>query len=130
MAEEITFSKAIEFQKKFNEARGWNKDSRFLKDFLLNLCEESGEAWSIIKWIDGEKQKEVINANKDQFDDFIGDSLFLIFKIAWLLDIDPSGAYKKTLEEYEIRFPAEKIKEVKHGNPIAGGMDNKHDFKR
>lgn len=110
---------------KFNLERGWNKDSRFIKDFLLNLCEEATEAWTVIKWIDEEKQKEVIKEHVDKFEDFVGDSLYLIFKIAWLLDIDSEQALKNTLEEYEKRFPADKMKEVKHGNPLAGGIDNK-----
>lgn len=121
----MDFPKAIQIQKEFNEARGWQKDTKFLKDFLLNLCEEAGEAWSVIKWIDGEKQKEIISKHKDEFEDFVGDSLFILFKIAWLLDIDPVKAYNNTMEEYEERFPVEKIKELKHGNPLAGGMDNK-----
>ncbi|MBR9691492.1 hypothetical protein GOV06_01785 [Candidatus Woesearchaeota archaeon] len=121
----MTFPRAIELQKSFNEARDWGKDTKFLKDFLLNICEEAGEAWSIIKWIDGEKQKEIIDAHKDKFEDFIGDSIFLVFKIAWMLDIDPAKAYEATLQEYEKRFPADKIKELKHGNPLAGGIDDK-----
>ena len=32
----------------FNLVRGWDKDTKYLKDFLLNMCEEVGEAWSLI----------------------------------------------------------------------------------
>ena len=109
----------------FNTIRGWEKDTRFIKDFLLNMCEEVGEAWSLIKWIDFEDQKKIFVEHKAEFKDFVGDQLFLILKVAWLLDINSEEALKETLAEYETRFPVEKMKEFKHGNPLAGGIDNK-----
>jgi len=120
--------KMLDFQREvaeFNQKRGWDKDTKYLKDFLLNICEEVGEAWSLIKWIDYEQQKEIIKKHKDKFKDFVGDQLFLILKIAWLLDINSEEALKETLAEYETRFPVERIHEVKHGNPLAGGVDDK-----
>jgi len=114
----------------FNLKRGWNNDPAFLKDFLLNLCEEVGEAWTIIKWVDGETQAKVISEHKPKFEDFIGDSLYLILKMAWILDIDSKKALEETLKEYEVRFPIDKIKKVKHGNPLAGGIDDKHNITR
>ena len=126
----MNFDDAIKIQKDFNEDRGWEKDTKFLKDFLLNLCEESTEAWSIIKWVDEDKQAELIKTHKIEFEDFIGDSLFILFKLAWLLDINPEKAYKETLAEYEKRFPAETTKKLKHGNPLAGGIDDKHNVTR
>ncbi|MBN1792825.1 hypothetical protein JW826_04035 [Candidatus Woesearchaeota archaeon] len=113
--------------REFNEARGWKKDynHRFIKDFLLNMAEEVGEAWSIIKWVDGETQRKLIEEHKDKFSDFVGDQLYLILKIAYLMDIDSEKALRDTLEEYEQRFPADKMKIVKHGNPLAGGVDDK-----
>lgn len=110
---------------KFNIERGWDQDSKFIKDFLLNMTEEVGEAWSIIKWVDGETQSKLIKEHKAEFADFVGDQLFLILKIAWLLDIDPQQAFDATMREYEGRFPVDKMKKVKHGNPLAGGIDNK-----
>ena len=110
----------------FNTIRGWDKDTKYLKDFLLNMCEEVGEAWSLIKWIDHDEQKKVIGEHKDKFKDFIGDQLFLVLKVAWLLDINSEEALKETLAEYEIRFPVQTILEKKHGNPLAGGVDDKH----
>ena len=32
----------------------------------------------------------------------------------------------KVLEEYEKRFPIDKVKKLKHGNVRAGGVDDKH----
>jgi len=109
----------------FNLKGGWEKDTAIMKDFLLNLCEEAGEAWNIIKWVEGDKVRKLIKEHKDAYEDFVGDSLFLILKIAWLADVDSEAALKRTLEDYEKRFPVDRIKEVKHGNPLAGGIDNK-----
>ncbi|MBW2991232.1 hypothetical protein KY348_06030 [Candidatus Woesearchaeota archaeon] len=117
--------KAQEIVAKFNQERGWDKDITYLKDFLLNICEETGEVWNHIKWINVEKQKKVIEEHKDEWIDFIGDELFLVLKIAYLLDIDAQEAFEKTMADYEKRFPAEKIRKLKHGNPLAGGMDDK-----
>ena len=113
----------------FNLERGWEKDTAILKDLLLNICEEVGEAWNVIKWVDTEKQLQLIKENKIQFQDFIGDSLYLILKIAWLLDIDSEKELKETLIEYKKRFPVEEVRKAKHGNPLAGGID-KVEYKR
>ncbi len=109
----------------FNLKRGWEKDTKYIKDFLLNLCEEATEAWSLIKWLDEEKQKEILKKHKNEYEDFVGDTLFIILKIAWLLDIDSEKSLRNTLDEYEKRFPVDAIQKVKHGNPLAGGVDNK-----
>ncbi len=111
--------------KEFNEARGWEKDTHHIKDFLLNMCEEVGEAWNVIKWVDGNVQKQLIEKHKDEFENFIGDQLFLVLKVAYLLDINPEKELIKVFEEYEKRFPAEEVKAQKHGNPLAGGIDYK-----
>ncbi len=121
------------FQQKiadFNLERGWSKDPAMMKDFLLNICEEAGEAWSVIKWVGPDVQKELFIKHKEKYEDFVGDSLYLILKIAWLLDIDSGKALLSTLNEYEQRFPKDKMKIVKHGNPLAGGIDDKENSQR
>jgi len=130
----MTLKDAQEKVAKFNELRGWGKgtknDSPLIKDFLLNITEEVGEVWNIIKWVGPEEQKKLIEQNKKEFVDFIGDELYLIFKIAYLLDIDPQEAFEKTMKDYEVRFPVDKMKQVKHGNPLAGGIDDKQSVER
>ena len=116
--------KAQEIVAEFDRKR-WKKDPAYLKDFLLNMVEETGEVWNIIKWVDEKTQKKLIEEHKDEFKDFVGDELFLILKIAYLLDIDAQEAFEATMEDYEIRFPVEKIRKLKHGNPLAGGVDDK-----
>ncbi len=110
--------------KEFDTARGWEEHWN-LKDLLLNITEEGGEVWDLIKWIDDEKQKEVITRKKDEVSDYIGDTLFLLLKIANQTKVDASQALQNTLEEYEKRMPPEIMKKVGHANTKAGGVDNK-----
>ena len=119
--------KMEEFQnkiKKFDEARGWDKDWN-IKDLCLNMNEEIGELWDLIKWVDDEKQKEIIIKNKEEADNFIGDALFIILKMANQMGTDAEAELQKILDEYEKRMPAEKMKEVGTANKLAGGWDNK-----
>jgi len=108
---------------KFNKDREWGYVGE-IKDLLLNMNEEIGEFWHVIKWIDENKQKKMIKENIEEVDNFIGDMLFLIIKISAICEIDSEEALKKVLKEYEQRFP---LKETKgnHANKLAGGIDNK-----
>ena len=108
----------------FDKARGWSGDWH-LKDLALNITEETGELWNLIKWVDEEKQRETIKNNKDKVSDFIGDTLFLLLKIANKTEVDGEKALQETLEEYEKRMPADKTKQAGHANKLAGGVDNK-----
>lgn len=110
--------------KKFNEVRDWGKVSE-IKDLLLNMNEEIGELWHIIKWIDADKQKELIDKNIDDVGNFIGDMQYLLLKIAVICKIDSENETLKVLEEYEKRFPIEDVRKFKHGNKRAGGIDYK-----
>jgi NTP pyrophosphatase (non-canonical NTP hydrolase) len=110
--------------KSFDEARGW-EDNWNIKDLLLNITEEGGEVWSLIKWINDEKQKEVVKEHKEEVSDYIGDTLFLLLKIANQTKVDANQALKNTLGEYEKRMPPEIMKKVGHANKLVGGVDNK-----
>ena len=110
--------------KKFNEERDWMKIAE-IKDLLLNMNEEIGEFWNIIKWVGPEKQKELIDSHKSDVGNFIGDMSYLLLKISAICDINSEEELDKVLEEYEKRFPVEEIKKVKHANKLAGGVDNK-----
>ena len=114
--------------KEFDKARGWENDWN-LKDLSLNITEEVGEFWSLIKWIDDEKQKRVVHEHKEEVSDFIGDTLFIILKIANQTGVDARQALKNTLDEYEKRMPPEKMRQVKNANKLAGGWDNKEAVK-
>lgn len=110
--------------KNFNEAREWGRVWE-IKDLLLNMNEEIGEFWNLIKWIDEKKQEEMIEKNKKEAENFIGDMLYLLLKISFISKIDAEKTIKDVLEEYEKRFPVGKVKEKKHGNIKAGGVDEK-----
>ena len=108
----------------FDKARGW-ESHRNIKDLLLNITEECGEFWNLIKWVDDEKQKKISLENKEKVSDYIGDTLFLLLKIANQTKVDGSQALQNTLDEYEKRMPPEIMKKVGHANKFAGGTDNK-----
>lgn len=110
--------------KKFNEDRNWGEVGE-VKDLMLNMNEEIGEMWHLIKWINEEKQKEMIEKNKKEVGNFVGDMSYLLFKIAFICGIDLEEETVNVLEEYEKRMPVDKIKIHKHGNKLAGGYDNK-----
>ena len=110
--------------KMFDEARGWDKDWN-IKDLLLNITEEGGELWDLIKWVDEDKQKEILTAKKDEVSDYIGDTLFLLLKIANQTGTNAEKGLIDTLKEYESRMPPEVMKKVGHANKNAGGVDDK-----
>jgi len=109
--------------KQFNDARDWSNPSQ-LKDLLLNMSEEIGEMWHIIKWVDTDKQQQLIKENKGEVENFVGDMLYLILKIAYMCDIDSQKGIDDVLAEYEKRFPVKKTK-GNHANTKAGGIDLK-----
>jgi len=111
--------------KEFNDKRNWSIDN--YKDLLLNMNEEIGEIWNIIKWVDIEKQKQLIKENKSEAENFIGDMFYLVFKLGYLWDINPEKSFKEVMEEYEKRFPVKETLKRKHANKLAGGIDLKYD---
>ncbi len=110
--------------KEFDIARAW-EDNWNIKDLLLNITEEGGELWDLIKWVDDEKQKQILNERKEDTSDYIGDTLFLLLKIANQIKVDASQSLQNTLDEYEKRMPPEVMKKVGHANTKSGGIDNK-----
>lgn len=110
--------------KNFDKERNW-EDSWNIKDLCLNINEEIGEMWHLIKWIDDDKQREVVKNNHDEVENFIGDILFLVYKMANQMNVDAETALQSVLSEYEKRMPAKIMIENKHANKYAGGYDNK-----
>ena len=110
--------------KEFDVARGWG-ERWDVKDSLLNITEEGGELWNLIKWVGEDKQREIIAANKTEASDYIGDTLFLILKLANQMGVDAGEALNQTLSDYEKRMPADIMKKLKCANKLAGGFDDK-----
>ena len=119
--EKDNMDKEQELVKKFVDSRSWENPGA-IKDLLLNIVEETGEAWNIIKWVDEEKGKELMEKNKEQFQDFIGDQLYLILRIANTAGVNAKKALQETIKEYEERFPVG----TKNANVLAGGTDLKY----
>lgn len=109
--------------KDFNDERDWSTPG-CIKDLLLNMNEEIGEFWNIIKWVDTETQQKLVKENKEEVENFIGDMIYLILKTSYLCDVDSEKAIKDVMDEYEKRFPKDKAK-GNHGNKLAGGIDLK-----
>ena len=113
-----------EYIKKFNDERGWSTEGKVIKDLLLNMNEEIGEFWNIIKWVDAETQMRLIKENKPEVENFIGDMIYLILKVSYLCDVDSKKAIDDVMDEYEKRFPKDKMN-GNHANKLAGGIDLK-----
>jgi len=109
--------------KEFNDERDWSTPHS-VKDLMLNMSEEIGELWSVIKWVDTPTQLKLVKENKDEVENFIGDAIYIILKIAYLYGIDSEKAIADVMKEYEKRFPKE-ITKGNHGNVRAGGIDLK-----
>ena len=120
----MEIKEAQDIVKAFDKARGW-QDNWNMKDLLLNITEEGGEMWNLVKWINDEKQKQIVKEHQAEVSDYIGDTLFLLLKIANQTKVDAAKALQDTLDEYEKRMPPETMKQVGHGNKLAGGWDNK-----
>ena len=69
--------------------------------------------------------KKVVEENKVEVSDYLGDTLFLLLKIANQTKTDISKSLQETLDEYEKRMPPEIMKKLKHANKLAQGYDNK-----
>ncbi len=107
----------------FNEERDWMKGD--VKDLYLNLVEEVGEAWNIVKWVDSKTQEKLLAEHRDEMEDFAGDVLYLLFKICAFAGVSAQKGFDRTMAEYEERFPIEKVK-GHHANRLAGGHDGKY----
>lgn len=114
--------------KRFNDEREWS-EPHSVKDLLLNMNEEIGELWNIIKWVDTETQLKLVSENKEEVGNFIGDMIYLILKIAYLYNIDAKEEIEKVIAEYEKRFPKDRMK-GNHGNILAGGIDLKNHIEK
>jgi len=108
----------------FDKAREWGHISE-VKDLLLNMSEEIGEFWNIIKWVDAKEQERLIKENMGEVENFIGDITFLVLKVAHICGVDSEKAINDVLDEYEVRFPVDDVKRAGHANKKAGGIDLK-----
>jgi len=111
--------------KSFNDDRDWSLPW-CTKDLLLNVVEETGEAWNVLKWVTEAKTAELVAKGKDEWEDYVGQMLYLSIKMAYLHGVDAEKALARTMEEFEQRFPVAKSK-GSHSNRRAGGHDGKYE---
>lgn len=111
--------------KKFGEERDWGQfyDP---KDLLLGIVEEIGEFRNIIKWEQNKEiVKKVIEDNKEEVEDTVGDILWLLLTLANICKVDADKAIEIVIASNKKRFPVEKVK-GKHTNTHLGGHDGKY----
>lgn len=112
----------------FADERKWAETYQ-IYGILLNIIEETGEAWNIVKHLEKDEDllKKVIKESNEELEDFIGDISFLVFKLAHVLNIDVETAIDERLKEFEQRFPADFMKTHTYaGNRRVGGEDRKY----
>lgn len=71
----MLINQAQEIIRKSDDIHGWS-DRFDAKDLCLNINEEIGELWNLIKWIPENEQRDIIKNNYEKAYDFIGDILF------------------------------------------------------
>lgn len=111
--------------KKFAKDRDWGQFHN-PKDLLLGIVEEIGEIRNIVKWEqDLEKLKKVVNDNRAEMEDEIGDIYWFLVLLANGCGVDIDQAIEKTIADNEKRFPLAEVKS-KHTNRHIGGVDKKY----
>lgn len=121
-----TLPQAQQAIRQFDEARGWG--TRWdIKDLCLNMNEEIGELWHLIKWVDEESQRRLVREHMDEVSNWVADMLFLVLKAANQLGVESAPALEAVLAEYDRRMPPSVMLAVKHANKLAGGHDKKED---
>jgi NTP pyrophosphatase (non-canonical NTP hydrolase) len=125
----------FKFQKqvaKFVDNRKW-AETYHVYGIMLNIIEEIGEAWNVVKHLEKDEKllRRVINKSREKLEDSIGDLQFLVFKLSHVLNIDAEKALKERLKEFKKRFPAEFMRNHTFaGNRRAGGIDLKYRKKK
>ncbi len=112
----------------FIKERDWDKlDTIGVYNMLCNIGEETGEIWNEIKWINNDEDlKKVIEKEKDELADGIGDLVWCVARLANIFGVDMQKAVEASHAEYEERFPIDKVKD-RSGNPSLGGYDGKYE---
>lgn len=112
----------------FVDERKW-AETYHVYGIMLNMIEEIGEGWNVVKHLEKDDKllRKVIKENHVELEDFIGDLMFLNFKLAHVLNVDAEKAVRERLDEFEERFPAEFMRNNTFaGNRKAGGIDLKY----
>lgn len=97
------------------------------KDVLLGIVEEVSEIRNIVKWEQDPKVlHRVLEDNKAELKDNIGDIYWFLALLANQHDINIDEAIDEVIENNEARFPLEDTKS-RHTNRYLGGKDKQYD---
>ncbi len=97
------------------------------KDLLLGIVEEVAEIRNIVKWEQDPKVlHQVLEDNKAELKDNIGDIYWFLALLANQHDINIDEAIDEVIINNEIRFPLKDTKS-KHTNRYLGGKDKQYD---
>lgn len=111
---------------KFSEDRDWNQFHN-PKDLLLGIVEEVGEIRNIVKWKqDIEKLRGVLEKNKDELEDNIGDIYWFLALLANGSGVNIDEAIDGVIRKNEARFPIPDVKS-NHTNLYLGGKDKQYE---
>lgn len=111
--------------KQFSKDRDWDQFHN-PKDLLLGIVEEVGEIRNIVKWEqDINKLKNILDKNKDELEDEIGDIYWFLALLANGSNVDIDEAIDKVIGKNELRFPVSEVKS-NHTNLYLGGKDKKY----
>jgi|SRR3989339_7887 len=117
-----TFQRRIE---QFAKERDWGQFHN-PKDLLLGIVEEVGEVRNMVKWEqDINVIKKVLEDNKAQLEDEIGDMYWLLALLANGSGVDMDEAIESVIKKNEVRFPIKDVKS-KHTNLYLGGKDGQY----
>lgn len=111
---------------KFAKDRDWAQFHN-PKDLLLGIVEEVSEIRNIVKWEQDPKVlHQVLEDNKAELKDNIGDMYWFIALLANQHGIDIDQAADEVIKSNEQRFPLVDTKS-KHTNRYLGGKDKQYD---
>lgn len=97
------------------------------KDLLLGIVEEVSEIRNIVKWEQDPKVlHRVLEDNKAELKDNIGDIYWFLALLANQHDINIDEAIDEVIENNEARFPLADTKS-RHTNRYLGGKDKQYD---
>ncbi|MBS3166551.1 hypothetical protein J4444_05495 [Candidatus Woesearchaeota archaeon] len=112
--------------KKYAEDRDWSQFHN-PKDLLLGIVEEIGEIRNLVKWEQNpEVLKKVLDENKKELEDNIGDIYWFLALLANGSDVNMDEAIDNVIKKNELRFPVKDVKSH-HTNLYLGGKDKQYE---
>jgi len=90
--------------REFSEERDWDQ-FHSPKNLVMALSSEVGELEALFRWLSEKQSYEVMNTDRDNVLDEMGDVYILLLQLADKLEIDLNSAALKKLEKNKIKYP-------------------------